>query len=58
MADSTRDMRRSVYERDVRPRFAKLRLREISAEDIRAMADAIVARSPPRPPSTRGKSFC
>lgn len=47
MADSTRDMRRSVYERDVQPRFAKLRLREISAEDVRAMADAIVARGAP-----------
>lgn len=44
MADSTRDMRRSVYEREVQTRFAKLQLREISGEDVRSMADAIVAR--------------
>lgn len=47
MADSTRDMRRSVYERDVRPKFEKVKLTEISHEDVRNMADAIVARGAP-----------
>ena len=47
MADSTRDMRRSVYEREVQTRFGKLQLREISGEDVRSMADAIVARGAP-----------
>lgn len=47
MADSTRDMRRSVYERDVQGRFGKLQLREITGEDVRTMADAIVARGAP-----------
>ncbi|KWT68588.1 Integrase [Comamonas testosteroni] len=36
MADSTRDMRRSVYERDVQGRFGKLQLREITGEYVRA----------------------
>lgn len=47
MADSTRDMRRSVYERDVKPRFANVKLMEITHEDVRALADAIVARGAP-----------
>lgn len=47
MADSTRDMRRSVYERDLKTRFGKLQLREISGEDVRSMANAIVARGAP-----------
>ncbi|WP_417282887.1 tyrosine-type recombinase/integrase [Comamonas sp.] len=47
MADSTRDMRRSVYERDLKTRFGKLQLREISSEDVRSMANAIVARGAP-----------
>lgn len=47
MADSTRDMRRSVYERDVKPKFGKVKLAEISHEDVRTMADAIVARGAP-----------
>lgn len=38
MADSTRDMRTSVYERDLQDRFGKLRLTEITGEDVRAMA--------------------
>lgn len=47
MAESTRDMRTSVYARDLQERFGKLRLTEISGEDVRAMADAIVARGAP-----------
>ena len=47
MADSTRDMRRSVYERDVKPRFDKAKLAEVSHEDVRMMADAIVGRGAP-----------
>lgn len=34
MADSTRDMRRSVYERDVKPKFENVKLAEITHEDV------------------------
>lgn len=47
MADSTRDMRRSVYERDVKPKFENVKLAEITHEDVRMLADAIVARGAP-----------
>lgn len=47
MADSTRDMRRSVYERDVKPKFATWKLAEITHEDVRALTDAVVARGAP-----------
>ena len=45
MADSTRDMRRSVYERDVKPRFGNQKLSEITHEDLRAVTDAIVSNT-------------
>lgn len=47
MAGSTRDMRRSVYVREVKPKFENVKLPEISHEDVRIMADAIVARGAP-----------
>ncbi|GAB3358853.1 MULTISPECIES: tyrosine-type recombinase/integrase [Giesbergeria] len=47
MADSTRDMRRSVYERDVKPKFENVKLAEITHEDVRMLANAIVARGAP-----------
>lgn len=47
MADSTRDMRTATYMRDLKDRFGNLQLREISGEDVRAMADKIVARGAP-----------
>jgi len=47
MADSTRDMRRSVYERDLKARFGNLKLTEITHEDLRALTDAIVERGAP-----------
>lgn len=47
MADSTRDMRKSVYERDLAGRFGKMKLVEITAEDVRAMAEAVLARGAP-----------
>src|SRR5690625_3996075 len=47
MADSTRDMRRSVYERELKPKFSNQKLVEITHEDLRALADAIVARGAP-----------
>lgn len=47
MADSTRDMRRSVYERDLKPKFENLKLAEITHEDVRSLADTIVARGAP-----------
>jgi integrase len=47
MAQSTRDMRRSVYERDLKGPFGKLKLEEITAEELRALCDRIVARQAP-----------
>ena len=34
MADSTRDIRRSVYERELLPKFGKMKLDEINHEDL------------------------
>lgn len=47
MADATRDMRRSVFERELKPKFANQKLIEITHEDLRALTDAIVERSAP-----------
>jgi integrase len=47
MAESTRDMRRSVYERDIKAKFGNWQLAEITHEDLRAHTDAIVERGAP-----------
>ncbi|MBB3122210.1 tyrosine-type recombinase/integrase [Pseudoduganella violacea] len=47
MSESTRDMRRAVYERDLREPFARLLLKEITHEELRALCDTIVARGAP-----------
>lgn len=47
MAESTRDMRRSVYERELKPKFENQKLQEITHEDLRTLTDAIVARGAP-----------
>lgn len=47
MADSTRDMRRSVYERELKPKFGSQKLAEITHEDLRMLTDAIVERGAP-----------
>jgi integrase len=47
MADSTRDMRLAVYERELKPIFGNQRLSEINHEDLRALTDAIVDRGAP-----------
>lgn len=47
MAESTRDMRRSVYERELKPKFGNHKLAEITHEDLRALTDAIVERGAP-----------
>ena len=47
MADSTRDMRRSVYTRELKPKFANQKLAEITHEDLRALTDTIVDRGAP-----------
>lgn len=47
MAESTRDMRRSVYERDVKEKFANRFLREITHDDLRSLTDKIVERGAP-----------
>lgn len=47
MADSTRDMRRSVYARELEGKFGNQKLAEITHEDLRALTDAIVERGAP-----------
>jgi integrase len=47
MAESTRDMRRSVYERDLKRPFGKLKLEEITADELRRLCDRIVDRGAP-----------
>ncbi|TQK03395.1 site-specific integrase [Herbaspirillum sp. SJZ107] len=47
MAESTRDMRRSVYERDLKKPYEKLKLDEITEEELRRLCDRIVARGAP-----------
>lgn len=47
MADSTRDMRRAVYERELKPKFGNQKLAEITHEDLRALTDSIVERGAP-----------
>jgi integrase len=47
MAESTRDMRRSVYERDLQRPFGKLKLEEASDDELRTLCDKIVARGAP-----------
>jgi hypothetical protein len=47
IADSTRDMRRSVYERELKSHFGNQKLVEINHEDPRTLTDAIVGRGAP-----------
>jgi integrase len=47
MAESTRDMRRSVYERDLQRPFGRLKLEELTADELRSLCDKIVARGAP-----------
>ena len=47
MADSTRTMRRSIYERDILPTFRNRLLTEISPDDLRAMCAKVKARGAP-----------
>lgn len=49
MADSTRAMRRSIYERDILPTFRNRLLTEISPDDLRAMCAKVKERGEPRP---------
>lgn len=47
MAESTRDMRRSVYERDLKRPFGSLLLHEITHNELRSVCDTILARGAP-----------
>lgn len=47
MADSTRAMRRAVYERDILPTFRNRLLTEISPDDLRAMCAKVKERGAP-----------
>jgi integrase len=47
MAESTRDMKRSVFERDLRAPFGRLKMWEITHQDLRQLCDKIVQRNAP-----------
>ena len=47
MADTTRDMRRAVYERELKPKFGNRKLVEITHEDLRTLTNSIVERGAP-----------
>ena len=47
IAESTRAMRRSIYERDILPTFRNRLLTEITPEDLRAMCDKVKKRGAP-----------
>jgi len=47
MADSTRSMRKSVLDRDILPIFSKRLLREVRAEDLRALCLRVKERGAP-----------
>lgn len=53
MADSTHDMRRSVYECELKPKFGNQKLLEITHEDLRALTDAQPSWSAARRPPER-----
>lgn len=47
MAESTHDMRRSVYQRKLKSKFAQQKLSEIAHEDLRTLTNNIVERRAP-----------
>lgn len=47
MAESTRAMRRTIFERDILPTFRNRLLHEILPEDLRAMCEKVKARGAP-----------
>lgn len=47
MADLTRDMRRAIYERELKPKFCNQKLSEITREDLSTLTDTIVERGAP-----------
>lgn len=47
MADSTRAMRRTIYERDILPKFRKRLLAEITSDDLRALCAKVKDRGAP-----------
>lgn len=47
MADSTRDMRRACYERELKKTFGNKLLSEINHDDLRSLCDKIVERGAP-----------
>jgi hypothetical protein len=56
MADSTRAMRRSVYERDILPTFRNRLLSEITPDDLRAVCSKVKARGAPATAIMFGRS--
>lgn len=57
MADSTCDMRRSVYTRELETKFGNQKLTEITHEDLRALTDTIVECGAPATRFMRVRSY-
>jgi integrase len=47
MAESTRDVRRSVYTRDLKRPFGQLKLEEVTSDELRRLCERIVERGAP-----------
>ncbi|BDT59554.1 hypothetical protein MasN3_30480 [Massilia varians] len=58
MAESTRDMRRSVFERDLAKPFGRLKLEEITPDELRGLCNRIVGRAHRPPQFTHARSSC
>lgn len=58
MAESTRDMRRSVYERDLKRPFGKLKLEEVTSDELRRLCDRVVERGAPATAVHARDVFC
>lgn len=58
LAESTRAMRRSVYDRNLAAEFGRLKLEEITPIRLMARCEKIKERGPPPPPSRRARSCC
>ena len=47
MAESTRDMRRHILNRDILPAFGSYLMSEVTAEDLRALCEKVKKRGAP-----------
>lgn len=58
LAESTRTMRRSVYDRNLAAEFGRLKLEEITPVRLMARCEKIKQPGPPPPLCRHAKSYC